>query len=98
MGYFAHLRKANLLAVNLLEKSHKLSVNHKEGPVTHFCKVWVVGNDYDGLTVFVAKVKKQVMEFLLGLGIQIAGRLVSEKNCRIVDEGACDSHSLLLSS
>ena len=98
MGYFAHLSKANLLAINLLENSHKLSVNHKEGPVTHFCKVWVVGNYYNGLAIFITKVKKQVMEFLLGLGIQIAGRLVGEKNCRLVDQGTGYGNSLLLTS
>ena len=45
----------------------KLSVDHVEGPVTHFCEIRVMSYYDYGLTILVPKSEKEVMEFLLRL-------------------------------
>ena len=56
------------------------SVNHIEGAVTHFGKIRVMSHDNDGLTVLLSEFKKQIMQLLLSLGIEITRRLISKKN------------------
>ena len=76
----------------------KNAVHHIEGPVTHLCKVRIMSHDDDRLSVFVPQVKEQSMEFILGLGIQIAGWLVRKKDSGIVYQSSRDCHSLLFAS
>lgn len=69
-----------------------------QNPVAAGGEGGVVGDDDEGASVFTDKVEEEFDDGLAGLGVEIAGRFVSEENAGIVDEGAGDGDALLFAA
>ena len=57
-----------------------------------------MSHDYDGLPVFLTQVEEQIVQFILGLRVEVAGWFVSEQYCGVVDQSAGYGDSLLLAA
>jgi hypothetical protein len=58
--------------------------------------VRVVGDHHDGLPVLAVEALQQVEDFVAGLAVEIAGRLVAEQQRGVGDQGPRDADALLL--
>ena len=61
-------------------------------------QVVIMGHQYESRPDVSVQRQNQVNDLLPSSRIQIAGRLISQKNRRTTCEGACDGHPLLLSA
>lgn len=57
-----------------------------------------MGDDDYGLAELVPEAEEKFVELGLGDAVEIAGRLVREEDCRVVDEGSCYGDPLLFSA
>ena len=58
----------------------------------------VVGDQHQGGAGFLVQGKKQVFDGTAGIGVEVAGGLVSEEDPRVVDESPGEPDALLLAS
>ena len=59
------------------------------------CDIWIVRHNNNRLT-FPVQVTEDLHDLDTGLAVKIPGRLITEKDFRIVDQCPCDGHTLLL--
>src|SRR5436853_109206 len=60
--------------------------------------VLVVGDQNYRDTLLFVEIAEECYDFAAGATVEVAGRLVSHENRRLVDEGASDGHALLLTT
>ena len=78
--------------------ANHLPVAQHDGPPRVPCDLLIVGHHDDGDPVFLVELSKQVHDFPAGLRVEIARRLVGQKDRRFVGHGAGDGHALLLAA
>ncbi len=88
-------KRLNLNSDILLEEQ---AVAHLKRAVAKRGELRVVGYEDNSLPETFAKAEEQFVDFLFGCGVEIAGRLVREQHCRLVDKGTGDGGSLLFST
>src|SRR5687767_4584178 len=71
------------------------SIPHVHAAVRDPSELLIVSNDDEGLPG-TAQVQKQLVDALSGLGIELAGGLVTQQDGGVADQGAGDRHPLLL--
>ena len=57
-----------------------------------------MGDENGGQTSFLVKIQKKAEDRLAGFPVQVAGRLVGQKDGRVVDQGPGDGHPLHLAA
>ena len=63
-----------------------------------FGEIQIMGDHDERLGLARTNVLQDVDDALRGLGVKIAGRFIRKDDVRIVDEGACDGHTLLFAA
>ena len=79
-------------------RNFQQSVAHLDGAVGDTCQAFVVGNYDEGLSVFLAQVEEQLVQFFLVLRVQRTTRFVSQNDCRIVHQRTGYGDALLLTT
>ena len=74
------------------------TVAEVDGAVGNGGELFIVGDNDKGLAEAVAEVEEEVVQLLLVLGVEGAGRLVGQDDSRVVDEGAGNGYALLLAA
>ena len=83
------------LADKLLDE---LAILHHEAAVAQRGQLGIVGDYYYGLAQGVTQAEEELVDFLFGGGIKVAGGLVGEEHSRAVYERTCYGDPLLLAS
>ena len=77
---------------------HQKSVMHRDRPVAHAGQFIVVGYNHKRLVELGAKAKKQFVQFLFVMRIEVAGRLIGQHHIGIIDKGTGNGNPLLFAA
>ena len=77
---------------------HNLAVLNADNPICKAGNVVVVGNHHNSLPELRTGALDKPQHLGAGLAVKVAGRLVGQHDSRFGNQGAGDSHTLLLSA
>ena len=102
-GRFAHMgtgrpRSNPRKPVRSLISDKILAIFHAYNTMSMGCDVGFVGDDDDFCLASAVQFFKKREDFIAGFGVEIAGRFVSEKDGRVVDQGASNGDALFLAA
>ena len=80
------------------EGLYEYSVGKSEGAVAPCCQPLIVSDDDYGLTMRIPHLEEQVMEFFLGLAVEISAWLIGEQDLWRIDHSPCYGNPLLLAA
>src|SRR6185503_11627037 len=90
------LRRAPCRAA--LDLTRELAVAEEDHAVRSRGGAGVVRDDHDGVPLFLVELAQDAQDLLPGLGVEVAGRFVSENQLGREQERACDRDPLLLAA
>lgn len=75
-----------------------MTIPHLDDSLTGRGCLRIVRNHYDRLVESIVQLAKHLQHYLGILRVEIAGRFVSQDDCRTIDDGARQGHALLLAA